>query len=497
MTAQGPNTDLPSAAELARRDPSLHLPDHADPGVRTSDQAPPRRPPAPEPEKAAPDVNAEAAPEGPEATVTAEPEPSAPVEPPRSAPPTAQRPGVPHPPPEPPVWAAAPTAAPPSGPAVWGPPPTAQPPFPPHEAVEPPAGPPTPDSAVPRLEAVPGDPGALAFTRGEAPPAPEPPRPETSADLTTDRLTITHTAERPASPLRRVWNRLTGRQMAQVEPEDEVWRRAMRAGATTRTLTPRRIAVLCIKGGVGKTTTTFLLGATLASLRGDRVIAVDANTDQGTLAGRLRTQTSKNIQHLLRKEEVRGYYDVRELTSQSPTGLEVLASNEDPGVTAALTAADYGRVIDILEQSYSVILSDCGTGILHDVIRGEGGVLDNTDQLIVVSNTSVNGAKKAAETMDWLEQNGHRDLVRNSVSVINMVGEGSQTQLDLAQMRAHFASRSKAVVEIPLDAHLVQDGIIDMDALHVRTRDAVLHLAYLVGKEFSKDKSVETEGDSE
>ena len=42
-----------------------------------------------------------------------------------------------------------------------------------------------------------------------------------------------------------------------------------------------RVAVVSLKGGVGKTTTTVGLGAMLASLRGDRVIAVDANPDRG------------------------------------------------------------------------------------------------------------------------------------------------------------------------------------------------------------------------
>lgn len=49
-----------------------------------------------------------------------------------------------------------------------------------------------------------------------------------------------------------------------------------------------RLAVLSLKGGVGKTTTTVGLGATLSSLRGDRVIALDANPDLGTLANRVR-----------------------------------------------------------------------------------------------------------------------------------------------------------------------------------------------------------------
>jgi Mrp family chromosome partitioning ATPase len=45
-----------------------------------------------------------------------------------------------------------------------------------------------------------------------------------------------------------------------------------------------RIALLSLKGGVGKTTITATLGATFASIRGDRVVAVDANPDRGTLS---------------------------------------------------------------------------------------------------------------------------------------------------------------------------------------------------------------------
>src|SRR5436190_1690330 len=49
---------------------------------------------------------------------------------------------------------------------------------------------------------------------------------------------------------------------------------------------PNVIALLSPKGGVGKTTSTFLLGNLLATHLTVRVIAVDANPDFGTL-GRL------------------------------------------------------------------------------------------------------------------------------------------------------------------------------------------------------------------
>ncbi|HEY9417444.1 MAG TPA: AAA family ATPase, partial [Pseudonocardia sp.] len=47
------------------------------------------------------------------------------------------------------------------------------------------------------------------------------------------------------------------------------------------------VAVSSLKGGVGKTTVSAVLGLTLAEYRGDRVVAVDANPDAGTLADRL------------------------------------------------------------------------------------------------------------------------------------------------------------------------------------------------------------------
>ncbi|MFN3541022.1 MAG: ATPase, partial [Rhodococcus sp. (in: high G+C Gram-positive bacteria)] len=77
-----------------------------------------------------------------------------------------------------------------------------------------------------------------------------------------------------------------------------------------------RIAFLSLKGGVGKTTTTLGLGSTFASLRGDCVIAVDANPDFGTLGERVPRQTSSTVRDLLAAApHIRRYSDIREHTS--------------------------------------------------------------------------------------------------------------------------------------------------------------------------------------
>src|SRR5262249_54562150 len=111
-----------------------------------------------------------------------------------------------------------------------------------------------------------------------------------------------------------------------------------------------RIALLSPKGGAGKTTITATLGATFASLRGDRVVAVDANPDRGTLSQKVPLETPATVRHLLRDVEgIQRYGDVRSYTSQGPSRLEVLASDSDPSVSDAFSAEDYNRTLDVLE----------------------------------------------------------------------------------------------------------------------------------------------------
>ena len=64
------------------------------------------------------------------------------------------------------------------------------------------------------------------------------------------------------------------------------------------------------------------------------------------------------------------------------------------------------------------MLTDCGTGLMHSAMKG---VLDIADALVIVSSGSVDGARSASATLDWLDVHGYRDLVARSVAVINSV----------------------------------------------------------------------------
>ncbi|MET0756730.1 MAG: MinD/ParA family protein [Mycobacterium sp.] len=246
-----------------------------------------------------------------------------------------------------------------------------------------------------------------------------------------------------------------------------------------------RIALLSLKGGVGKTTITATLGGTFASIRGDRVIAVDANPDRGTLSQKVPLETAATVRHLLRDAEaIERYSDVRGYTSQGPSRLEVLASESDPAVSEAFSSDDYARTLEVLERFYSLVLTDCGTGLMHSAMSA---VLAKADVLIVISSGSVDGARSASATLDWLDAHGHQDMVRNSVAVVNGVRPRSG-KVDLKKVVDHFSRRCRAVRLVPFDPHLEEGAEISLDRLRPETREALIELAAVVADDFPGTK---------
>jgi MinD-like ATPase involved in chromosome partitioning or flagellar assembly len=242
-----------------------------------------------------------------------------------------------------------------------------------------------------------------------------------------------------------------------------------------------RIALLSLKGGVGKTTITATLGATFASIRGDRVVAVDANPDRGTLSQKVPLETPATVRHLLRDAEgIERYSDVRSYTSQGPSRLEVLASESDPAVSEAFSSDDYTRTLDVLERFYSLVLTDCGTGLMHSAMSA---VLAQADALVVISSGSVDGARSASATLDWLDAHGHQEMVRNSIAVINAVRPRSG-KVDMQKVVDHFSRRCRAVRLVPFDPHLEEGAEISLERLRRETREALIELAAVVADGF-------------
>jgi MinD-like ATPase involved in chromosome partitioning or flagellar assembly len=240
-----------------------------------------------------------------------------------------------------------------------------------------------------------------------------------------------------------------------------------------------QIAVSSIKGGVGKTTVSACLGLVLAEHRGDRVIALDANPDAGTLADRLTGDTSVTVRHMLENlESAYSLGDVARYTSLAGR-LQVLASEQDPAMSEAFDRAGYERVCSVLTRFYNVIITDSGTGLVHSAMEG---TLALADSLVVVGAPTVDGASRASKTLDWLVAHGYEAQVAQAVVVLSC--DRKSAEVDPKRVRGHFESRCRGVVEIPHDPHLASGSRIELERLRPATHDAFLALAALIADGF-------------
>jgi MinD-like ATPase involved in chromosome partitioning or flagellar assembly len=361
------------------------------------------------------------------------------------------------------------------------PPPMPSPPMPPPPMPPPPMPPPP----MPPSRTSPPQTPSPRFTPATPPPSPSGQRP--TADTLTSDLLLPGKRATPDGGWRRTVYRATGGLVRVGESAASTARRDLEG----RVRAPvagghHRVAVLSLKGGVGKTTVTVGLGSTLASLRGDRVIAVDGNPDRGTLSDKVRLETPATIRDLLNERMlVARYADVRAYTSQAPSRLEILASDRDPGVSVAFSADDYRTVAGVLERYYSICITDCGTGLLHSAMHG---ILELADQIVLVSSPSVDGARSASATLDWLDAHGYADLVGDGVVVLSAIRRKSKSTVDLDRLEQHFAGRCRAVVRVPYDPHLEEGAEFELELLNADTADAYLNLAALVADGFAQPR---------
>jgi MinD-like ATPase involved in chromosome partitioning or flagellar assembly len=237
------------------------------------------------------------------------------------------------------------------------------------------------------------------------------------------------------------------------------------------------VPVLTRKGGVGKTTVTTLLGMAMASVREDRVLAVDANPDRGTLAERVPRGSGATVRDVVKLSSgIGSFTDFAELVSRDKTRLHVLASDTDPLLSEAFDEDDYNVVADQAARFYSVVLTDCGTGVVHSVMRP---TLERANGLVVVSGGSVDEARLASETLTWLDANGYGELVKNSIVALNTATQGTNV-VKLDEIEDHFESRVRGVVKIPYDPFLAAGSLIEWNRLSPYTREAARELAALV-----------------
>ncbi|MFC7385966.1 TcpE family conjugal transfer membrane protein [Sphaerisporangium rhizosphaerae] len=252
------------------------------------------------------------------------------------------------------------------------------------------------------------------------------------------------------------------------------------ARARTTLAGSRRVVVLGCTGGAGQTTTTLMLGHTLARYREDRVVAVDANTGDHTLTGRIATDSPETLTSLLAGlDGVSGYLSMRAYTTRSESGLEVVGSDSD--AAAARRLADRGLFSDerlahamrVLDRHYRLIIVDPAASMA-------ARMLAHADQLVLVAPASEDAPDAVAMTFDWLDGHGSTELRRRAVMVINGVSRRSMAGVEQAEAVAR--GRCRAIVRVPWEDELAPGHAGPVQLAHLRAsgRRAYVALAGVV-----------------
>jgi MinD-like ATPase involved in chromosome partitioning or flagellar assembly len=238
----------------------------------------------------------------------------------------------------------------------------------------------------------------------------------------------------------------------------------------------RRVVVLSIKGGVGKTTTVAVVGSMLAGLRRDKVVALDASSDWGTLAARLSVVPKQSVRDLA----ARGRHAVSERgvlaqLAASPSGLLVVGSDPQSLVSGVLTEEEYVQTLHLLEYVGSVIITDVGAGLQQPLLSA---ALHTCDQLVVASAATWDAAQSAGAALDWLAARGLGPLVERSIVVVNNLYPVRRRRHGYVRdLKADLARRARSVHEVPFDPALQPGGRILLRKLGTATRQAYLQVA--------------------
>jgi MinD-like ATPase involved in chromosome partitioning or flagellar assembly len=240
------------------------------------------------------------------------------------------------------------------------------------------------------------------------------------------------------------------------------------------------IAVLNLKGGVGKTTVVEALGSTLAEARDDRVIALDL--DAGDLADRHGRRNPLSMADLVADDTVTRYIDVRAHTYMNSCGLEVLGPPDYAQTKWRVRRSDVVKAFSILGKHYSLVLVDCVKELHSSVMEA---VLPESRALVVVTSTSIDAARKTRTALDWLSNNGYRQLLGSTVLAINHVEPRKPDTVaakELEQLSAHVA----ATVVLPFDRHVHEGREIGLDKLSRDSRRGYLELAAALADMFPR-----------
>jgi MinD-like ATPase involved in chromosome partitioning or flagellar assembly len=238
---------------------------------------------------------------------------------------------------------------------------------------------------------------------------------------------------------------------------------------------PNLVASLSPKGGVGKSTSGFLIGNVLASHLKLRAIAVDASSG-GTL-GRFAPDSARAAASpadlLDNADRIGTAAELRRFVTRLPSGLHLLAAPHDAARASGLGPDSYGELVALLSCFYETVLLDL-SGVTTPLARF---ALERADQAVLVTTPDQLTATLSLHALDQLDH--ERTTVVVNRSHPRLVPELRAIEECLARRGAR---RPVAVPDDRRLATMLHTGTYSLEALDRNTRLAVKRLGLAVAE---------------
>jgi MinD-like ATPase involved in chromosome partitioning or flagellar assembly len=237
--------------------------------------------------------------------------------------------------------------------------------------------------------------------------------------------------------------------------------------------TIRRIAVLSGRGGAGKTTLAALVATALAAARPDRVLAVDAAPELGSLALVAGAASPRPVAGFGRAApQPQAFEDADPHLGRTDSGLWLLTGPTSADPAPRLDLPAYRAAVAALSRFFAVLVTDCGP---DPASRLNLGVLEDAHALALVAPATVDGLLSTHQAIARLRQTSASLLPR---TVVVLSSQSPHTEaVDLKRGTRTLASQGVRVARLPYDRHLAAGARLRPQLLGERTTTTVIGLA--------------------
>lgn len=236
---------------------------------------------------------------------------------------------------------------------------------------------------------------------------------------------------------------------------------------------PRRISVVGLKGGVGKTTLSILMAKSMARARKRPVLLLDSDTTYGSLMLRTGVVPVASAHDVAQMGDPGALSVLSSVISRTEEDVWVLPTGRSPQQSAEFDDTTYVGAMRAVFRHFPITITDSGTGMAGPLMDR---IITASHSLVIATSPSLDGVLASHNALQWLGSLGYHDLLNRTIVAISNVST-TQPQIDIAETRARFAPLCRAVITVPADPHLAPGSLLEYDKLDAQTQRAASDLA--------------------